>query len=362
MRNLRQSQHLKHSPSPNRGRSPSRSRNLHNSSNARMYWNAPTLRRGVENYYGLVSARHDWLGNRDQLSLLIEDAQPRRLPFARIEFGGSTLSRDGLPGLNLREREIEFRAMANAFFDDGQHGGAGQFRKQIFERNRALHQAPRFGVFFKFRKAHGLVQREFAYGGADDFGKMRAGAMKFAELMRERANISSGTAFDHESRERSFDAGQAKLEDFHFDGLEFYGLMLSRELMRGAPVNFFRGEGWRSLHGLAEKLRGMGVQRFGIEFGRGIRAERLAIGVVGIGRESETDRAGISFSPAGIKAREARGASQGQDQHAGGERVERAEVTYSAEAHESPHGFDYVVRSLPGRLVDDENSVEWRRL
>jgi len=75
----------------------------------------------------LVRARHDRLGNRDQFSLLVEDAQPRRLPIARIELSRSALSRDGLPGLNLREREIEFRAMANALFDDGQHGGARQF-------------------------------------------------------------------------------------------------------------------------------------------------------------------------------------------------------------------------------------------
>ena len=41
-----------------------------------------TLRSSFEDYDRLVGARHHRFGNGDQLPLLVENAQPRRLPVA----------------------------------------------------------------------------------------------------------------------------------------------------------------------------------------------------------------------------------------------------------------------------------------
>ena len=80
---------------------------------------------GFEHNHGLVGSRNDGHGNRDQVAALIENAQPGWFPFARIEPRGDALRRRNVARFDLRQRKIEFRAMPDASFDHGKHGGAG---------------------------------------------------------------------------------------------------------------------------------------------------------------------------------------------------------------------------------------------
>src|SRR5262249_48353113 len=67
---------------------------------------------------------------------------------------------------------------------------------------------------------------------------------------------------------------------------------------------------------------------------------------------------GVALAPAGIKLHEARGLAQQQNQHARGQRIERAQVADLAEAGEMAHGVHDVVRSLSWRLVNDQRAVK----
>ena len=88
----------------------------------------------------------------------------------------------------------------------------------------------------------------------------------------------------------------------------------------------------------------------------------LAIRVVGIGRETEPHGAGVALAAAGVKARETSGAAEREHQHAGRQRIERAEMADLAKSDQPAHGFDDVVRRLAARLIDHEDSVDGRRL
>ena len=113
-----------------------------------------------------------------ELSLLIEDAEARGLPVARIELGGRTLRDGRLSRLNLRERQIELRAVAHALFDDRQDGRAGQIGQQALERNHARGDLSGFCVRGEIFERDSVIGREFSHGGASDFGEVRAGAVE----------------------------------------------------------------------------------------------------------------------------------------------------------------------------------------
>lgn len=296
------------------------------------------------------------------MALLIEDAEPRGLPIAGIELGGRALRRGDLSGLNLREGQIEFGAVADAAFDDGQHRGAGQFRKKILERDDAVGEAAGLRIGFELGERDRMIEREFTDGGADNFGEMRARALELAEIVGQRANVSAGAAFHHEARERTFDACETKFVHFDFDRLELYGLILPGQLMGGAPVNFFGGEGGRNLLNSSNKLLRELREFIRIERGRGIGTERLAVRVIGVCGKTETDGAGVTFAAPGVEAGEARGAAESEDQNAGGEGIESAEMADLAETGQTSHRLDHIMRSAGARLIYDEDSIERRGL
>src|SRR5271170_7538369 len=68
-RRLLRSRNLTRSLSPKR--SPSHRLSLNNSSGKKRHEKRAELRRGIEDYYGLVGTRHHRLSNRYQFSLLI---------------------------------------------------------------------------------------------------------------------------------------------------------------------------------------------------------------------------------------------------------------------------------------------------
>ena len=132
---------------------------------------------------GLVGARHDGFGDGDQAFLLAEDAEARGLPFAGIEFGGGALRGAGAAGLNLRDLHVEFRAVAHAFFEEGEDRHARQFGEQAFEGNDVTREISLFRGAFEVFEFRGLVQSEFAHRGADNFREVRAAAYRRTSIV-----------------------------------------------------------------------------------------------------------------------------------------------------------------------------------
>ena len=94
----------------------------------------------------------------------------------------------------------------------------------------------------------------------------------------------------------------------------------------------------------------------------GVRAQRRAVGIVGVGGEAEAERRVVALAASRVKLREPRGAAEQQHQHAGRQRIERAQMADLAESEDAAHGVDDVVRRPALRLVDDQGAVERRGL
>ena len=74
----------------------------------------PPLGRRLEDHDRLIRPRNHGLRDGDQMALLVEHAQPGRLPVSRIELRRRPLRNHHMPRLNLRNGHIEFRAMPHA--------------------------------------------------------------------------------------------------------------------------------------------------------------------------------------------------------------------------------------------------------
>ena len=186
--------------------------------------------------------------------------------------------------------------------------------------------------------------------------------MQFSEIVRKRTDVSPRTTFDHKARDGAFHTGQLEFEYFDLDGIEFYRFFLSSEFVRGASVDLLRGKRRRSLLSFAKESLRERRDLSGIQLGCGIRVERFAVGVMGVGGKPEADGAGVAFAAAAIKPCEACGATQSQNQDARCKRVKRAEMANLPKANQAPNGFDDIVRSFPARFIDHEDSVNRRRL
>jgi len=71
------------------------------------------LRQRFKNNNGLVRARHDGFRYGNELVLLAENAQPRRLWLAAIQLHRGARRRLSAARLNLRDRNIELGAVAH---------------------------------------------------------------------------------------------------------------------------------------------------------------------------------------------------------------------------------------------------------
>ena len=207
-----------------------------------------------------------------------------------------------------------------------------------------------------------MIESELTHGGADDLREVRARSLQLSQVVRERSNVRARPAFHRKARGGSFHTREPEFVHFHLDGIELHRLVFSREFVRGTPVDFLRRKRRRHLLNFPDETVGERLNRLRIKRRRGIFAERVSIGVVCVRRESEAHRAGVSFSTAAVEAREPRGPPQSEHEHAGRQRIERAEMADLAKANHAAHGFHHVVRGFPAWLVNDKNSVNGRRL
>ena len=127
--------------------------------------------------------------------------------------------------------------------------------------------------------------------------------------------------------------------------------------MRGMALYFFSGKCGRHLQEAARKPRCQPLKLRPVERRRHIRAERGAVGVVGIGGEAEPESRIVALAAAGIKLRETRGSAEEQYENAGRQRIERAEMADLAEAEQAAHGVDSIVRGSSARLVQHQRAV-----
>ncbi len=144
--------------------------------------------------------------------------------------------------------------------------------------------------------------------------------------------------------------------------LELDGLSFAGEFVGWGSRNFFGGERRRHLLHLPMEVGGGGANAFkgGVqdaELLENIGAGGLAFGVVGVGRESKANGAGVAFFSRGEVLREAGVFAKQQRQNASGHGVERAEMADGFLTGDAAQSMDHVVAGHAAGLVDYEESV-----
>src|SRR5712664_3964199 len=115
------------------------------------------LRQRFKNYNGLVRARHDGFRYGDELVLLAENAQPRRLCLATIQLHRGARRRLSAARLNLRDRNIELGAVAHTLLNYGKNVCARKIRQEIFQADQAIREFPRPLRLRKLLEWNGLL-------------------------------------------------------------------------------------------------------------------------------------------------------------------------------------------------------------
>jgi len=100
--------------------------------------NSVPLRKRIEDDDGLVGAGDDGFGDGYEFLLLGENAKAGSAGSSAVELGSRAGANLGAAGLELRDEDIKFGTVADAMFDDGQNGDAGEIREQVFERDYAV--------------------------------------------------------------------------------------------------------------------------------------------------------------------------------------------------------------------------------
>ncbi len=188
--------------------------------------------------------------------------------------------------------------------------------------------------------------------------EVRAAAHGRAHVVRERTDVSSGGALDRNFRERAGNFVDVKIVDFNLHRLQLDRFFLAREFVCRAAMNFFRGIWRRHLRKAADARGGEPLDFNAIDLWSRIRAERRAVGVVGVRGKAEAEGGVVALAAPNIKLCEARGAPEQQHQNARRQRVERAEMADLPETDDAAHRIDHVVRRSAARLVDDQCAVE----
>src|SRR5207302_128228 len=108
----------------------------------------------------------------------------------------------------------------------------------------------------------------------------------------------------------------------------------------------------RRLPDIARKWRHVGLLRYGQLF------DYLTFGVVGIGPLAQPNAGQIHLRSV-LKLRDdPRGLTKARQQHAAGQRIQRARVAYAPDAGRLPHASHDVERGQAGWLVEVEDAVQ----
>jgi hypothetical protein len=121
------------------------------------------LREWFEYHDGLISSRHNGLGDGNQLLLLVEDAKPRSLWLTTVELGCRTGREFNTSRLKMCDRNVEFRTVPHALLNDWKNIHPGKIRQQVFQLYQAVREFSGLLGFRKFLKKDGLLQREYTF-------------------------------------------------------------------------------------------------------------------------------------------------------------------------------------------------------
>lgn len=210
---------------------------------------------------------------------------------------------------------------------------------------------------FDFFEGVGVADFELGHGGAAQRFEMRSGTETLAHFVRDRPHVGSRSDASPEAGAVALDCEDHEFFDLDLNRLEDYLLLFSRQFVGWDTVDFLGGERGRHLVDEAEKSGSEFPDGIEVESDRDSLAHRLAVGVIRIGGEAEADHAFVGFLRGGVELRQARETSGDEREHAGGERIQRAEMADGALLQNMAHAVDHVVRGEPGGLIDDDDAI-----
>ncbi len=187
-----------------------------------------------------------------------------------------------------------------------------------------------FHLSLDFFEGVGVGDVEFGYGGAAKGFEMGAGAQALTHFVGDRTHVGSRGYAGAEMGAVALDCENGEFFDLDLDRLQDYLFLFSCQFVGGDAVDLLGGEWRRNLLDHAVKS--------GSEFLDGLKAESdregvtggFAVGVIGVGGEAEADDAFVGFLGRRVELGQAGEAAGDQGEHAGGERVEGAEMADGA--------------------------------
>ena len=202
-----------------------------------------------------------------------------------------------------------------------------------------------------------VCQCEFGHGSAAKGFEMGAAAEGLSHVVGDGAHVGAGGDVSAELSVIVFDFQNFELLNFHLDRLELDFLLLAREFVGRDALNLLSGKRRRHLLDDAAKARGQCFELIGLQGDLLRGAGGRALGVVGVGGESEADGAFVDFFGVRVELGEAGEVSDYEGKNACGHGVEGTEMSDGTLVEDAADAIDDVVRSEAGGLVENEDAV-----
>ena len=290
----------------------------------------------------MVEVREDGVANGDQ-------------------FAVTTESFDTLGRLSAEGGSGEVAAMTDLRDGEIVHIDGGEAGQEIGGGNEGVDEAILSGEGFELGNGACLCNFKLSAGGATELIKVRAAAERLAEIVSDGTQVGTAGAVRADPHIRAVDRQHGQFVDLYGDGRQFHRDGFASQFVGAAAGHFLRGYGRRGLEELAAELFQMRVEVGGFQANGALGACGEAGTIIGIGGPAEADCALVDLVAPGVKLGEARGAADDERQHAGGDGIERAEVSDAPRIGDAAHFGHYIVGSPLFRFVDYDDAVQGLR-
>ena len=253
--------------------------------------------------------------------------------------------------MRLRLAHPHLRPRGHAGFDRQQAGiehAFARLRQQVLERVQRPH--PR------------LAER--VHPQPAQLGDMRAAAQRLAEVAHQAAHVGPGTALHVQPQqwraavEQVGGVQQLERMDLDLARLHLDRLAAPRLGVQRLAAALQRGVDRRALLDPAGEPGQRGIDRIHGQRRHRAFAQRLALGVVGIGDDAEPGHGLVGLARAQQPAGDLGGFAEADRQQAGGQGVQAAGMAALLGAEQVAHALQRLVRRQPLRLVQQQDAVQ----